>query len=296
MKSFIKWILIILVVMTIGTYIYEYYNKSNISTKKISSDSIDQSERTPLADDNNQKVNTEVENETFIKFIPIQELELPNDNTFVTHLAYTLSYNEEFEQADWVAYVLSCSETQGDIKRSNKFKVDEDIVSGSAENSDYSKSGYDRGHLMPAADNSWNKTAMEQSFYYSNMSPQKPSFNRGIWKQLEEQVRDWACQFDSIYVVTGPIFSQNMLTIGTNKVAVPKYYYKAILYYTNSKIESIAFVLPNESSNKELFTFAVSIDSLEKLIKFDLFYKLNDKLESSIESRYNLNFWFNNVN
>ena len=66
MKSFIKWILIILVVMTIGTYIYEYYNKSNISTKKISSDSIDQSERTPLADDNNQKVNTEVENETFI--------------------------------------------------------------------------------------------------------------------------------------------------------------------------------------------------------------------------------------
>lgn len=294
MKSFIKWILIILFVMAIGTYIYEYYNNKNaISEQNSSNNSVIQNYKSKFDD---YKISKEVENETFIQYKPISGLELPEDNTFIPHFAYTLSYNEEFEQADWVAYVLTCSETQGNIKRSNKFREDESVVSGSAENSDYSKSGYDRGHLMPAADNSLNKTAMEQSFYYSNMSPQVPSFNRGIWKQLEEQVRTWACQFDSIYIVTGPIFSDNMSYIGKNKVAVPKYFYKAILYYTNSKIEAIAFVLPNESSDKELLSFVVSIDSLEKLIQFDLFYKLNDRLESSIESRYNLNFWFNNIN
>lgn len=277
MKGFFKWIIIILILIFLVTLYFEYnpQKKDNKNKKK------------PIP----QKV---IE-ETYI-IEDIAELELPKDDDIIKYKAFSLSYNEEYEQAEWVAYVLTCSETKGKIKRTDNFREDERIMTGSASDHDYKRSGYDRGHLMPAADNSWDLTAMKESFLYSNMSPQEPSFNRGIWKELEEQVRDWACTFDSIYVVTGPIFTDNMKRIGPNKVAVPPYYFKALLYYSSNKTEAIAFILPNEKNNKEIYQYVVTIDSLESQINFDLFYKLNDEFENAIESRYNLNFWFRSIN
>ena len=157
------------------------------------------------------------------------------------------------------------------------------VATGTAGNQDYAKSGYDRGHLAPAADMSWSEKVMQESFYFSNMSPQLPGFNRGIWKRLEEQVRDWALLYDSIYIVTGPVLSPDLSYIGPNKVSVPKYYFKALISIKERK--GIAFYMPNQKSEAALMNYAVSIDSLESILGLDLFHLLPDQLEQQLESK-----------
>lgn len=139
----------------------------------------------------------------------------------IRHLGYSLVYDENNEQAKWVAYDLSKSKLVKVASRSNQFLVDPKVATGSAEEDDYKKSGFDRGHLAPAADMSWSEQAMNESFYYSNMSPQRPNFNRGIWKKLETLVRVWAALEDTIYIITGPVLRPGLPTIGPNQVAVP---------------------------------------------------------------------------
>jgi endonuclease G len=225
-------------------------------------------------------------------------LEIPlvlNGEKLIQHSGYSFVYSEEHEQAKWIAYVLNNKELDGIVGRSDNFREDPSVSSGSASNLDYAKSGYDRGHLAPAADMKWSEKAMSESFYFSNMSPQLPAFNRGIWKMLEEKMRDWALENDSILIVTGPILSSKNAkkhpSIGPNSVTVPAYYYKAILDFKKEKSKSIAFILPNQGSKMPLKSFMVSIDSLEKLSKIDFFYKLDDKLETSVESRFCKECW-----
>jgi endonuclease G len=208
-------------------------------------------------------------------------LPLPGEEIF-THTAYSFSYNEQHEQANWVAYMLTKTHLGDGVERSNRFLEDPLVLSGTATNADYAKSGYDRGHLAPAADMSWSLQVMQESFYYSNMSPQLPGFNRGIWKKLEEQVRAWALQYDTLYVVTGPILEAGLLTIGSNEVSVPKAYFKALIAPQQQK--GIAFVMPNAKSDAAVLAFSLSIDALEAKINRDLFYQLPDQLEHKMES------------
>ena len=225
-------------------------------------------------------------------------LEIPlvlKGEKIIHHSGFSFVYSEEHEQAKWIAYVLNNKELNGIFDRSDNFREDPSVSSGSASNLDYAKSGYDRGHLAPAADMKWSEKAMSESFYFSNMSPQLQAFNRGIWKKLEEKVRDWALENDSILIVTGPILpSKNAKkhpSIGPNSVTVPAYYYKAILDYKKEKSKSIAFILPNQGSKMPLHSFMVSIDSLEKLSEIDFFYKLDDKIENNVESKICKECW-----
>ena len=208
----------------------------------------------------------------------------PND-IIITHTGYSLAYNEKYEQASWVAYTLTKEKTNQLFSRTDKFIPDPYVKSGTANNKDYSASGYDRGHLAPAADMGWSSTTMDESFYYSNMSPQVPGFNRGIWKKLEEQVRTWAIENDSIYVVTGPVLTGSLPSIGANKVAVPKYFYKVILDYTRPEIKGIGFIIQNTPSKEPLQHFAVTIDSVEKFCGIDFFPALPDEEETAIERK-----------
>ncbi|ACF14264.1 DNA/RNA non-specific endonuclease [Chloroherpeton thalassium ATCC 35110] len=209
----------------------------------------------------------------------------------VAHQYYTLSYVEKHEQAEWVAYELTKAEALGTITRKDAFREDPSIQTGSATLDDYKKSGYDRGHLAPAADMKFSKEAMSESFFMSNMAPQKPSFNRGIWKELEEKVREWAVQNDRIYVVTGGVLTDGLSTIGADKVSVPKYFYKVVLDYTEPETKAIAFVLPNQNSKKPLSSFAVSIDSVEKLTGIDFFPALPDDAENALERMVTYSLW-----
>ena len=193
--------------------------------------------------------------------------ELPhtiNNEQVIQHNYYTLSYNEKYEQANWVAYVLTKNNLLKNVKRTNKFKVDLLVKTESANSKDYKKSGYDRGHLLPAADMTFDKTAMTETFYYSNISPQKPGFNRGIWKRLESYVRNLTYKYDTVWVVTGPIFNNSMAFIGKNEVAVPNKYYKVLLVRKNNSIEGLGFILDNNKSKQSLFDYIVTIDSFHE--------------------------------
>ena len=221
-------------------------------------------------------------------------LEIPglkHGEKVITHTGYSFSYNEEHEQANWIAYELTAEETQKAFERTNKFIPDPSVTTGSAEDDDYRGSGYDRGHLAPAADMGWSQKSMEESFYFSNMSPQVPSFNRGIWKKLEEQVRIWGRLYDGIYIVTGPVLTSILPKIGPNGVSVPELYYKAILDYNNGRMEGIGFLLPNAASSENLQHFAVSIDQLEQITGIDFFSHLTDADEKVIEQKLCVPCW-----
>lgn len=225
-------------------------------------------------------------------------LELPEvkpEDDVIAHSAFILSYNEQHEQANWVAYELTRAELVDIVTREKAhFKPDPLVKTGSATDDDYRNSGYDRGHLAPAGDMNFSLDALKESFYFSNISPQVKKFNSGIWKQLEEKVRDWAGEFGSVYIVTGPILTDSLPVIGINQVSVPKYFFKAVLIHNkNYPPAAIAFILENKSSKKPLYTFAISVDSLESVLQKDLFPLLDDSVEEKIESRLDLSVWFN---
>jgi endonuclease G len=229
-----------------------------------------------------------------IKSTTISKLEIPKINhkdIVISHTGYSLLYNETHEQANWIAYDLTKEETNRLFDRTDKFIRDPKVKTGTANNKDYSGSGYDRGHLAPASDMGWSSTAMAESFYYSNMSPQTPSFNRGIWKRLEELVRNWAIENNTIYVVTGPVLNNALTTIGANKVSVPNYFYKVILDYSEPSIKGIGFIIPNTGSSEQLQLYAVTIDNVEKLTGIDFFPSLPDEQENIIEGTLNLKSW-----
>ena len=221
----------------------------------------------------------------------VEYLPVPSQN-LVRHTYYTLSYNEKYEEANWVYYTLTDSMvTNGGEERSNSFKADVLVPTGSAKSSDYTKSGYDRGHLCPAGDMGFNPTAMLESFMMSNISPQKPDFNRGIWKELETAVRGWARKEHKVEVVTGPVFKDNKGTIGKDEVLVPGYFFK-IIFDPSDEPRIIAFLLPNEKSDRPIRDFAVTIDEVEKLTGYDFFSQLPDNIENQLEDNVELAGWF----
>ncbi len=224
-----------------------------------------------------------------------QNFELPHytsDSEIIQHTGYSIKYNEYFEQAEWVAYQLTIDEVSGNFERSNNFRKDPHVSIGSATLKDYINSGYDRGHLIPAADMKWSPDAMSASFFMSNMSPQNPSFNRGIWKKLEEQVRKWAVENREFYVVTGPVLTDEPYQyIGVNQVAVPKHYYKVVLDYLEPELKAIGFILPNIKDTYPLSQYAVTVDEVEKITNIDFFYILSDDVEEMLESELDLSLW-----
>ncbi|MEQ9439017.1 MAG: DNA/RNA non-specific endonuclease [Cyclobacteriaceae bacterium] len=216
-----------------------------------------------------------------------------NKGQVVQHQFYTLSYVEEHEQAEWVAYELTQAEVLANTDRTDDFREDPLVITGSASLEDYYRSGYDRGHLAPAGDMGFSDEAMSESFFLSNMSPQDPAFNRGVWKDLEEDVRDWAVANGSLYVITGPVFgTNNPKKIGPNGVTVPAYFYKVLLDYQEPDIKAIAFLLPNESTSQLPISFVESIDNVEAYTGIDFFPELPDDLEARLEQEVQPERWF----
>ena len=213
-------------------------------------------------------------------------------DTIINRPGYTLGYIEQHEQAAWVIYIMTAAEATTKVaKRTNKFRSDPEIPTGSATAADYRQSGYDRGHLAPAADMAFSGQTMADSFFMSNMSPQKPAFNRGIWKDLEALVRYFAIAEREIVVVTGPILpKKKLVTIGANKVTVPTHYYKVILDLTPPR-KMIGFILPNKVSNEPLAAFAVTVDTVEKATGLNFFSKVPQEEQERLERTISVNAW-----
>ena len=209
----------------------------------------------------------------------------------VRHEGYTLGYSEAHEQAAWVCYVLSNTECAGGEERASSFYVDKAVTTGSANDADYKSSGYDRGHLAPAGDMGFSESTMKESFFYSNMSPQVPRFNRGIWKKLEAQVRTWGSLYGSILVLTGPVLSDSLPTIGPNKVAIPESYYKIIVNAAVKPPQAIGFILKNEPSSKKLSSFVVTIDDIEALTGLDFLSAIPATDQRALENHVDGTYW-----
>jgi endonuclease G, mitochondrial len=217
----------------------------------------------------------------------------PNGDEVYDYAGYLLAYNERCEQADWVSYELTKEEVYGtEATRTDKFEEDPSIKTGSATPADYRKSGFDRGHLAPAADMKFSKQAMKDCFLFSNMSPQVPAFNRGVWGDLEAMVRYWAVKEGAVFVVTGPVLDKkDFPTIGSNKVAVPERFYKVILDYRKPSIKAIAFILENSDRQQSIAAATCSVDEAERITGIDFFSQIPDTLEKEIEASFVTEDW-----
>lgn len=211
----------------------------------------------------------------------------------IKHEGYTVSYNSEYKIANWVAYELTSQEAKSKkAERSNKFVPDPMLKDATATNEDYTRTGYDRGHMAPAGDMKWSAKAMRESFYFSNICPQKPGLNRGIWKELEEQSRLWAMDNGKVLIITGPVISNDMKRLGKNRVGVPPSFYKVICTVMNNKPQAIAFLLENKDyRNTSLRSMAISVDSAEKVTGIDFFPSFPDAVEKVMEASVNLDSW-----
>lgn len=221
---------------------------------------------------------------------------LPTSTTgqVIHHKYYSLSYNEKYEIPEWVAYVLTKESLKiPNVPRAKRFKKDLKVRTRSAIYYDYKGSGYSRGHLAPAGDMAFSDEAMQESFFMSNMTPQKMKFNGGIWNELENDVRNWAWKEGKLFVVTGPIINNKITEyIGKNRVGVPKLFYKVLLDIDDPERKAIGFIIPNEMSVEPLKKYAVTIDSIENLTGINFFKDLiEEEEEKKLESTFDLKKW-----
>ncbi len=234
----------------------------------------------------------------------LEAVGLPSEN-YIKHSALFLEYAEAYEQAKWVAHILTPDVITGTAYRSNDFREDPLVTTGTAEEKDYFLKtpkgdgefdydgfGFDRGHLAPSADFRWSKKALSESYFYSNMSPQRPGFNRESWAELEGSMRGYVQDHPTsqLYIVTGPILKEGLPVVerATNKLAIPEMYFKVILDLKEGK--AIGFLMPNQKVTYPLISFAKSIDEIEEATGLDFFSKI--KNEAEIEKSLDKTHWF----
>jgi len=226
--------------------------------------------------------------------------ELTEGEELVMHEAMALVYDEQHEQAKWVAHIITSDVAAGNIGRTNDFRPDPKIATGSTVEEDYFLKelqpdgtykydgfGFDRGHLAPSADFRWSAKALSESYFYSNMSPQRPDFNRISWALLEDLLRDYLNRNSDteLYIITAPVLHNDLPAVSrsVNQVTVPEFYYKIALDPIHRR--AIAFLMPNRHCEYPTEYYAVSIDSIERLTGIRFFPNLPyvNELKGSVE-------------
>ena len=209
----------------------------------------------------------------------------------LSRIAYSLSYNKETRCPNWVAWNLTTDHADGEWARSNDYREDYDVPAPRATNDDYRGSTWSRGHMCPAGDCKWDANAMSETFLLSNMCPQDRNLNSGLWNRIEMDCRKWAQRYGSIYIVCGPLFyNKEHETIGVNKVAVPKAFFKVILCI-QGKPKAIGFVVKNNAGTKKKDQYVNTIDEIERLTGYDFFPALPDDIEDKVEAYSNIEDW-----
>ncbi len=229
--------------------------------------------------------------------IPTSELlkvKIPDylDSQMKNYEGFTVSFNEYNHTPNYVAWELTASETNGSISRKGrKFRWDS-TVDGCPEHDDYTHSGFDRGHMIPAADCKYSVQAMEDCFYMTNICPQNHSLNTGGWKKLEEACRDWAIRYNAIIIIAGPIYKNtNTKFIGDAGVRVPSGFFKVVLDANSPRPKAIGFIYPNTPAPGEISSYAAPIRNVEKLTGFDFFHQLPDSIENAVETQCDYTRW-----
>ncbi|WP_294634925.1 DNA/RNA non-specific endonuclease [uncultured Bacteroides sp.] len=205
---------------------------------------------------------------------------------------YLVSYNSNTRIANWVVWKLTPGRLKENTGRTDNFLPDPDLPSSKAVTTqDYKDSGWDRGHLCPAGDNKWDRKAMTESFYMTNICPQHHNLNRGDWNELEQKCRKWVKKDSCLYIVAGPIFyDRKPQTIGEHRVAVPDAFFKVILSL-HKKPKAIGFIYKNNEGNNPLDAYTNTVDEVERITGIDFFPALPDDVERAVEASYDLKDW-----
>lgn len=207
------------------------------------------------------------------------------------YAGFTVNFNRENKTPNYVAWELLDEESNGSKGRSNKFWTDFEIE-GCPNTRDYTRSGYDRGHMCPAADQKWSREAMEDCFVMANICPQKNDLNSKAWKTLENKERQWAQRDSALVIIAGPVYSRHdSERIGAAGVRVPGAFFKVLLAPYVDEPRGIAFVYPNMMSPGNMQDYAMSIDELEEILGYDFFPALPDEIEKKVESYYSFKEW-----
>ena len=232
----------------------------------------------------------------------LKSVGLPSDE-YIEHSAMILKYSEDHEQAAWVAHMILPDIASGNHSRSNDFREDPKVSTGTAVEEDYFLKfmqpdstyeydgyGYDRGHLAPSADFRWSGQALSESYYYSNISPQLPEFNRKLWADLESALRHYVITHNvPLHIVTVPVLDDGLTRVerSINEVSIPKYFIKVAVDLEHDR--GIAFMMPNAESVDVLSSYALTIDEVEERTGYDLFNLIKS---SNIESSIDKDHWF----
>jgi endonuclease G len=236
--------------------------------------------------------------------------ELNSGEELICHTAYCLVYDSVHKLAKWTAHILSKDIKYGKQTRSNDFRADPLIHYRTANAADYFTTitkedgkivydgfGYDRGHLAPSADFKWSAQALSESYLYSNMSPQRPDFNRKHWADVEAFCRDYVVNSDhDVYIVTAPIIQDSMRVIerSPQKISIPDWHYKIMVDLEDKK--GIAFLMPQDNADGlheyyPIESYVCKIDSIESLTRINFFVKLSNEDENLIESKADISLW-----
>ena len=207
------------------------------------------------------------------------------------YTGFTLSFNKDNRTPNYVAWELLGTEVSSEVSRTDNFWKDNDI-DGCPESTDYKYSGFDRGHMCPAADQKWSIDAMNDCFVMANMCPQLHDLNAGAWEKLEEKERLWAKRDSAVMIIAGPIYNEDdMQCIEKSQVSIPAAFFKVLLAPYLDEPRGIAFVYPHMKCPGNMADYATSIDEVEKITGFDFFSELPDEIEDKVESGFSFTEW-----
>jgi endonuclease G len=226
---------------------------------------------------------------------PILEVAGHDTGQKIVRNYFYYSFDREHTQAAWVAYQLKFDPDTFVYERTEDYREDPKLGKYSPRNDEYAGSGLDRGHLAPAQDFAFGARAVSESFYLSNMSPQRPDFNqRGLWRKLEDLVRNWSLYNNNrLYIVAGPILTDVTSKIGKgSRISLPRKFFKVILCQDNAgQWQGIGFVVPNLDNLRNIQSYAVPIKKVEEMTGLNFFSSLNNSVENQIEQRFDPEFW-----
>jgi endonuclease G len=243
----------------------------------------------------NATTESQSDNETsIVDAQKLMQVKLPDElpSVIVDYTGFTVSFNAVQHVPNYVAWELTGEESEGELPRESNFMADDNVY-GCASLDDYRRSGYDRGHMAPAADMKWSEKSMADCHYLTNICPQTHKLNAGSWKTLEDNCRSWARRDSAIIIICGPVLSDEITNrIGKNEVAVPERFFKVVIAPFANPPRGIGFVMANnEVSNGGVQTAAMTIDEVEAITGYDFFYALPDSIENDIESQCNYPLW-----
>ncbi len=223
------------------------------------------------------------------------EVVIPDETPEIklSYKGFDISFNPVMHQPNYGIWELTEEKADGTLPRVSKFRQDPDVL-GCPTTDDYRKSGFDRGHMVPAGDMKWDSVAMNDSHYLTNISPQTHSLNGGRWSSLENKCREWVRHDSLLIIACGPILTDRMpRTIGESQIPVPERFFKIIFAPFAMPPRAIGFIMENGSPEEGLEAMAVTVDQIEEITGFDFFSCLPDNIENEIESQANFRQWRN---